>query len=259
MVHCNLKGYLNAVLTESSLVKGVTYVEVHNNFHENSEDIPTSDRKLVIYTLTASTFASFRNNTEFFLQKLWRSRTGSFQHKTDSLRKLNKTSRFATMTSFFVTTAQNTLTNTYFGYWNLHQAMKNLISWSLELLSLERLRERRLLILLVLVGVGVARVCGLINGIALVCRLEWNFCDARLVAQIREVSAPGPREDRQEREENRTVHVATADAVQRLRWLWPLCADVEESNEVYESPESGEPEIGCKDKKVRHLAFMRSY
>lgn len=70
MVHCNLKGYLNAVLTESSLVKGVTYVEVHNNFHENSEDIPTSDRKLVIYTLTASTFASFRNNTEFFLQKL---------------------------------------------------------------------------------------------------------------------------------------------------------------------------------------------
>lgn len=95
--------------------------------------------------------------------------------------------------------------------------MKNLISWSLELLSLERLRERRLLILLVLVGVGVARVCGLINGIALVCRLEWNFCDARLVAQIREVSAPGPREDRQEREENRTVHVATADAVQRLR------------------------------------------
>lgn len=82
---------------------------------------------------------------------------------------------------------------------------------------MERLRERRLLILFVLVGVGVARVSGLINGIALVGRLEWNFCDARLVAQICKVSAPGPREDRQEREENGAEHVATANTIWRVR------------------------------------------
>lgn len=103
------------------------------------------------------------------------------------------------------------------------------------------LRERRLLILLVLVR--IARVGSLV-GVALVRRLKWNLGHASLEAQIGEVGAASPGWDRQEREQYCDGDVAAADAVRRIWRVAPLVEDVAETDEVHERPKAGEAEVG---------------
>lgn len=139
------------------------------------------------------------------------------------------------------------LTNTQavieIGFFSFCETIRNLICRSLKLLSHLLLREWRLLVLLVFIGVGVTGVRGLVNWIALVCRLEWNFGDAGFKAEESEVGAAAPCKRGEEREENRAAHVATADVVWRVRRFTPLTADVAETDEVHESPEAREAEI----------------
>lgn len=119
----------------------------------------------------------------------------------------------------------------------------NLVSWSLELLLLSYLllRERWLLILLVLVC--IAGISGLIGRITFVCWLEWNFCDACLVAEESKIGASAPGESWEEWENDCTSHVATSDSIWWIWWFGPLTADVTKSNEEHECPEARKSKI----------------
>lgn len=84
------------------------------------------------------------------------------------------------------------------GLYNNFVSRDSLVGRSLELLTHLLLRERRLLVLLVLVGVGIARVGGLVDRIALVGGLEWNLRYASLESKVGEVCASAPGEDGEE-------------------------------------------------------------
>lgn len=99
--------------------------------------------------------------------------------------------------------------------WLLNFQLKvALVVRRLELLELALLRERRLLILFILVRIGIARVRSLICWIAFVGRLEWNLSDASFVPEESEVSAASPGEDGEEGE-----HDGAGDAATAADWI----------------------------------------
>lgn len=119
----------------------------------------------------------------------------------------------------------------------------DLVIWCLKLLELSLLRERWFLILFVLVRIGIARICSLINWVTFVGWLEGNFGHARFVAQECEVSASSPREYGKEGEHDGTWNVSTANSIWWVFWFTPLSADVAEPKKVHQCPEARESEV----------------
>lgn len=114
--------------------------------------------------------------------------------------------------------------------------------------------KRLLLLELVAFASGATyRICRVLRcgiRVRLVRRLERRI-HTGLEAQIREVSAPSPGEDREEREHDGSLHVVHSFAVGRVVGLTPRVGQIAESNEVQECPQSCNTKIKSFSKGQR--------
>ena len=172
--------------------------------------------------------------------------------------------------------------NTFMRVWlslNMCLLEEFLIRWGLENILLSThllLRKWWLLILLILVRIGIRWVAAsLVEAIAFISWLKWNFLNTCFKSKERIVSANCPRENREEWEQNCASNVATANSLKdrnelskislsienissSANWkmqkitthIWwicrfaPLRRNVTESNEIHESPQARKCKIG---------------